>query len=445
MKHSFRLLLLSAACSAFTVRLVAAPATPDVLREKYVAGLAVIADAQATASRTGHMLDLIESGADNQANRAAMMESRLLGTKHSAESFNRQLQSLDALTARLLEQKQRIETRFGTLDRALADNRALLGKSTEAVGALITSAEKSGSYVERTIAEEAGESLKEHARYLRDVADRLAQARQRIGLERTLFDGLQPRLAATANDLKALTGELGVTNEKVAKLQASLKDLQAALQRDRASLSKQHEAFGAVIEGFRVVQADVLRRWLLDGPPAGELPSLTIDDIVESGYADTGSFRASAPVGTFAADPNSDAQLLASRADMRPKGAAEADKNNQISAEFTQLHRRVRWLLAMLERLESFAEESLGEAEGWNRSANQWRSQLTNVNRSIADERGQLSSLQMEQDMVATTIKLIGQQASDTTGTVAAAVKNLGAQAQKLSEITADLKKLSGS
>jgi chromosome segregation ATPase len=443
MKPLPRLLCLSAACAAFALRLFSAPPAPDALRERYVAGLGVIADAQATVARTGRMLDLIESGADAQANRASLMESRLLNTRHQADSFDRQIQALAAQTTRLLEQKRRIETRFGTLDRTLGDDRALLAKSTEIAGALVASAEKSGSYVERTIAENVTGELKQHARQLRDLVDRLAQARQRLGLEWTLFDGLQPRLAASAADLKTLNAELAAASGKVEKLRASLNELRAALERDHAGLTKQHQAFGVSVEGFRLVQADVLRRWLLDGPPAGDLPPLSIDDIVESGLhdasedGDTGA-RYGASVASPAAVGDATTQM-----DPMSVSMQEAEQNNQISPEFTQLNRRARWLLAMLTRLEVFATLSLHEAEQWNHSASQWRSQLTNLNRSVADQRGQLSSLQMEQDMVATTIKLIGQQASDTTGTVAAAVKHLGTQAEKLAQLTAELKRLS--
>lgn len=443
MKLSIRLVCFSAALTAFSSPLVSAPAAPDALRERYVAGLAVIADAQATAARTGRMLDLIEDGADIQASRTAQMESRLLTARHQADSFDRQIQGLGAQTTRLLDQKQRIETRYGALERALGDDRTLLAKSTEAVSALATSAEKSGSYIERTIAENATNELKQHAIYLRDLVDRLAQSRQRISLERTLFEGLQPKVTAAATDLKALNMDITTTSDKVARLRTALGELRTILERDRASLSKQYQTFGVAIEGFRVTQADVIRRWLLDGPPAGELPSLSIDDIVESGLVGA-TFNGSSPVA-FAEDPNTtlSARDRATGQATSASLAEEGEKNNQISAEFTQLNRRVRWLLSMLGRLELFAEQSLQEAEAWSGQTSSWRSQLTNVNRNIADTRGQLTSLQMEQDMVTTTIKLIGQQASDTTGIVAAAVKNLGAQADKLSSLTAELKRLS--
>ncbi len=443
MKRFLRLLCLSAACSAFTLRLLSAPTTPDVLRESYVAGLGVIADTQATASRTDRLLDLISTGTAMQAQRTAAMESQLLSTRQQIDSLDRQIQSLGHQGAQLQEQRQQIETRFGALDHALADDRLLLAKSTEAVGALVASAEKSGSYVEQSMAAQTTAELKSHARALRDLADHIAQARQHISLERTLFEGLQPRLKSTTDDLKALATELATSTEKVGKVRAALGEVNGTLERDRATLSKQYQAFGVAVEGFRLVQADVLRRWLLDGPPSGDLPSLSIDDIVESGIRQTSY---GAPSGVFAADasvnPNS-VGLENRGVGGKASKEMEAEKSNQISAEFTQLNRRARWLLAMLDRLESFAEESLNEAEGWNGSAGAWRSQLTNINRDIADARGQLSSLQMEQDMVVTTVKLIGQQSSDTAGSVATAVKQIAAQAEKLSQLTAELKRLS--
>lgn len=442
MKPSLRSFCLAAACSAFALRLVSAPATPDVLRERYVAGLAVIADVQATTSRTGQMLDLIERGAETQAARVSTMEDRLLVTRQQADYFDRQIQSLGGQTTRLLEQKHRIDTRFSTLDRSLADDRTLLAKSTEAVGALVASAEKSGAYVERTIAEAATEELKHHARQLRDLVDRLAQARQRAGLERTLFEGLQPRLTAAANDLKGLNADLGDTNNNVVKLRDSLGILRGGLERDRASLAKQYQAFGLAVEGFRVTQADVLRRWLLSGPPAGDLPSLSIDDIVESGLVESGYGGKGGSAIDPVISPNAMAAHSPTQRESAP-GMADAEKGGQVSAEFTQLNRRVRWFLSMLERLEQFAEESLGEAEGWNMETSRWRVMLTNLNRSIADGRGQLTSLQMEQDMVATTIKLIGQQSSDTTESVANAAKHIAAQAAQLTSLTAELKRLS--
>jgi chromosome segregation ATPase len=435
-----------AATAAFAISLAAAPAAADKLHERYVTGLAIIADTQAATARMGRTLEVIENGADAQASRVTSMESRLFSVKQSTERLERESESLGATTKNLLDQKIRIEARFTSLERALNDDRTLLTKSTEIISALLASAEKSGSNIERTIAEQTTAELKQHAGVLRAIADQLAQTRQRIGLERTLFEGLQPRLGTTGADLKAVSGELAAAGDRIATQRTALTTLRSALDRDRANLAGPYVAFGIAIEGYRVVQVDVLRRWLLDGPPAVEIPALSINDIIESSLPSAGKGRYAAHVESpnavaFAEDPNT--QLSSRSASASIAEPSDAGANNQISVEFTQLNRRARWSLAMLQRLEAFAGESLMEAENWTEAATNWRSELTNMNRAIADLRGTLASLQLEQDMIAATIKLITKQTDDTSGSVAETAKRIASQTTQLTSLTAELKRLS--
>jgi chromosome segregation ATPase len=436
--------VLFAASAALVLTLSAAPASPDKLHESYVAGLTIIANTRAATTRMEHTLDLIDQGADAQTARVATMESRLFGVNQSIKQLEQRAQSLGPLTKDLLGRKSRIEARFAPLEHALKDDRTLLTKSIEAVAAVTASAEKSGSPIERSLAEEMTAEIKQHAASLRDVADQLAQSRQRISLESTLFEGLQPHLATAMTDLTNVTTDSTSASDRVAKQRANLKDLRDNLNRDRSSLAGPFAVFGTAVEDFRVVQIDVLRRWLLDGPPAGEIPALTIDEVVESGLPAPGrAYAATASDPNFMATGDSATSLSPFQINKKGGKTDENSAGNQISAEFTQLSRRARWCLAMLDRLESFADESLGEAEGWTSAAANWRTELTNINHAIADLRGTLASLQMEQDIVASTIKLIAKQAADTTGKVAATGRQIADQTTQLKNLTAELKRLS--
>ncbi|MDR2675350.1 MAG: hypothetical protein LBC18_10950 [Opitutaceae bacterium] len=424
------------------------------LRERYVSGLALINETQAATTRTGATLNLIEDGANAQSARVASMETRLLNARQTINSLGQLVENLSTTTARLLDEKARVEKRFTTLERALADDRAILGKSTAAINALVGSAEKSGSSVERAIAGQATATLQQHAARLRRSAGQLEQTRQRIGLERTLFEGLQPRITATGDDLKTVSTELEAASARVTKQRDSITELHAALERDRTGLAKRYDAFGLAVESFRVTQIDMLRRWLLDGPPDGELPSLGIDDVIESGLMSSspGPVQTDQTVNTALSTGDSfiggvSGGSFAGKGKQQlpyePAPNAEAEHGSHISAEFTQFNRRVRWCLGMLQRLQTFSDESLSEAAGWIDSAANWRAQLTNATRSIADQRGALAAVQMEQDMIASTIALIKKQADDTNAAVANTSNYIASQTAKLASITADLKRLS--
>jgi chromosome segregation ATPase len=373
------------------------------------------------------------------------METRLLNARQTINNLGQLVENLSTTTARLLDEKARVEKRFTTLERALADDRAILGKSTDAINALVGSAEKSGSFVERTIAEQATTTLRQHAARLRHSADQLAQTRQRIGLERTLFEGLQPRVTTAGDDIKTVSSELEAASVHVIKQRDSITELHTALERDRIGLAKRYDAFGLAVESFRVTQIDMLRRWLLDGPPDGELPSLSIYDVIESGIGTPLPVRSdtSNTMGGDSFGGEGGGYASASQPAYAPMAHAESNPGNQISAEFTQLNRRVRWCLGMLQRLQTFSDESLSEATAWIDSAARWRVQLTNATRSIADQRGALAAVQMEQDMIASTIALIKKQADDTNAAVADTSNYIASQTAKLASITADLKRLS--
>ena len=118
----------------------------------------------------------------------------------------------------------------------------------------------------------------------------------RVKLEFTLLQGLQARASSDAADIKAVNAEQAKLTMQVATQRAAVDKLIAALVGSRSSLADRGNEFSHAVERFRVVQVGVLRRWLIDGPPAGEAPSLTIMDVQEAGYG--GKFKRPEPSST---------------------------------------------------------------------------------------------------------------------------------------------------
>src|SRR4051812_32533928 len=63
---------------------------PERLRERYVEGVRLIAEARDTINRTSQVLLLVESGADEQANRILQMESHLTHVDHVVTSLKKE-------------------------------------------------------------------------------------------------------------------------------------------------------------------------------------------------------------------------------------------------------------------------------------------------------------------------------------------------------------------
>jgi len=427
------------------------------LRETYVNGLKNISDTKAAYTRTGNLLNIVENGASQQSQSIAGMESRLLQVRQTLTNLQNNTQNLTATGASLLAQRDRIQDRFATLQTALADTRALLAGATKAVDALVASADKSGVVIERQLASQTVADLQQLAAQLQGYAAGVEQTRRQIDLEYTLFKGLQDRPASVSADITTALDELKTTTGQIAKQRASVDALLARLAKDRASLSDKYNAFGQTVEKFRVVQISVLRRWLFDGPPAGELPSLTIDDVLEtvfapppptvivadntivsgngayaggnSGYI-TGSLGAAGEGG----------RSFAFESPAPTTGARPNIDMNQISPETIQNHKRAQWYLTMLRRLVSFANESQGEASGWLAATNNWRSQLGSITSTLAVQRGTLSTLQLEQDTISTTVTLIGRQADTTSAEITTAAAYIATQTATLQSIIDALK-----
>jgi hypothetical protein len=132
---------------------------------------------------------------------------------------------------------------------------------------------------------------------------------------------------------------------------------------------------------------------------------------------------------------------MAAREQMSPGDRMSAEELNQAGADVIALYRKARWYLAMLERLNVFAEESLETVYGWTGDAESWRSQFMRSGRTLADQRGVLSSLEMEQAVVTTTVGLMTKQAKTAEAQVDVVVELLEKQTKRLAAVTVELKR----
>jgi chromosome segregation ATPase len=381
------------------------------------------------------------------------MESRLLQVRQTLTNLKNNTQNLTATGSSLLAQRDRIQDRFATLQTALADTRTLLAGATQAVDALVASADKSGQVIERQLASQTVADLQQLAAQLQRYSGNIEQTRRQIDLEHTLFKGLQTRPATIAADITAAQAELKTTTTQIAGQRASIDALLARLTKDRATLSTNYNTFGQTVENFRVAQVSVLRRWLLDGPPAGDLPSLTVDDVLENVFAppsEISSWSVDAANGSqlytlnpsVAGGMSKTGSVYAAPASAALGGKLAIDMN-QITPETIRNHNRAKWYLTMLNRLVSFAAESQNEATTWLGATNHWRAQLTDITTTLAQQRGALATLQLEQDTIAATVTLIGSQADTTGAEIATTAATIAAQTTTLQSIIADLKKRS--
>jgi len=402
----------------------------------------LIAEFRTAEHRATEVLALVDAGASDQVHRIRDMERRLSDIKFENSQLDRDTQHSIQDGKALIESKARLQERFDFLDRVLGDQRGLLKGATSTVSALLEAADKSGRLQERRLAEQSAEELKSAARALNESADKLGRMRLHVELESTLINGLQPQAKVLSEDVAGIAAKQEDMAAQVAKQRLAAEQLTKVLDGNRSRLQVRREAFEREIEAFRLVQVEVLRRWLMDGPPAGDMPALSIDDVLEAGgYAPKPKRPdpSATVLGTdgFAAPGSS----LAAKGDESNASVVSSEELNQSSADVIALYRKARWYLAMLERLNAFAEESLVGVYNWTDDAESWRSQFTRSGRTLADERGVLSSLEMEQTVVTTTVGLITKQAKTAEAQVDVVVELLEKQTKRLAAVTADLKR----
>ena len=391
------------------------------------------------------MLSIVESGSDAQAVRIADMELRLQGVQRATGYLDTESARRVAAGQKLLREKARLEERFAVLEPALADDKALLAGATKTVDELLTAADRSGKLSERRVADITADELKIAAEQVHMAADRLAQMQLRVKLEFTLLQGLQARASGDAADIKAVNAEQVKIAVLVSAQRTAVDKLAAALVETRHQLSDCGNEFSRAVEQFRVVQVGVLRRWLVDGPPAGEAPSLTIMDVQEAGFLPRlrRPDPASTVLGSMGEGIDANAAPMESRSMSKFHDDGEVD-STQSSPDVIQLSKRAKWYLAMLSRLTSFVGESMDEAFAWSSEAEAWRNGLSSAGRVLAEQRGVLATLQMEQEIVTTTVALIANQEGTAGEQVRSVSADVDRQTKRLETISAELKKQSG-
>lgn len=439
MKTPFLILTLSA-----SMIFAADTAKPDLnLNEQYVKGLKLISETQSTLSNADDILTLVEASADAQTDRIAQMEGTLQSIANAAESLDGQSQRRTVTTMDLSLEKDRLQARFSTLKMALADDRSLLAGATKTVQALISVADKSGKVAERRLADQATTSLKEAAEQLQLAQNRLTQMQLRVEMETTLLQGLQPNLARTAAEVGVLKSEHEKAQRQVKAQRAAIDRLNALLKEGRTLLTERRDNFGKAIETFRLAQVRVLRHWLIDGPPVGEMPSLTIDDVILAGMG-SDKMMMQPELNTTVMDPNSGGfSSNASRAVGNPGATDPSDvtepESAQVSDEAIRLNKQAQWYLTMLRRLTSFAAQSNYEAKSWTYKMEYWRNEFSSASRTQGEQLGSLTSLQVEQGMLASTIELITKQAMTARAQVETAAAQVNEKITRLNEISATL------
>lgn len=423
---------------------VAAASASDALRERYVEGLTLIAEFKAAQARAEEVLALVDEGALEQVQRIREMESRLSAIKYENTQLDRDAKRAVQSGRLLIDSKDRLKERFDFLDRVLGDQRTLLKGATSTVSALLEAADKSGRLVERRLAEQSAEELKSAVGLLNQSADRLGRMRLHVDLESTLINGLQPQAKALSEGVAGVASKQEEVAAQVTKQRIAAEQLTQLLDGNRARLNDRSEVFEREIEAFRLVQVEVLHRWLLDGPPAGDMPALSIDDVIEAGGYNKKPKRPDPSSTVLGADGMSgemSAGLAAREGKSFNADRVSAEELNQAGADVIALYRKARWYLAMLERLNVFASESLETVLDWTGDAESWRSQFTRSGRTLADQRGVLSSLEMEQAVVTTTVGLITTQAKTAEAQVNVVVELLEKQTKRLAAVTAELKR----
>ena len=442
---NFGLVVLSGLFSIVGLAAENAPVTTG-LRESYIEGLKLIAEARTSIERASEVLTMVETGADAQARRIAEMEGKLTGIKSTNSMLETQGARGVEQCKKLLLDKAQVDERFAALTLALDNSETLLKGATQTVSDLLTAADKSGRLAERRLAEESAEMLKSEAEKLHYASIRLGQMQLRVKLEATLLLGLQQKATADSNEINSVNAEQAKMATQVAAQRQAVDKLSTGLLKSRGELDRQNVQLSQRVEKFRIVQVALLRRWLLDGPPAGELPALSVTDIIERSYAP--KIKRPTPDSTILGPQSFAMNTLADSASaITSRGGASGGKVSidptEASQTVIQLHKRTEWYLAMLSRLSSFSEESLAEASNWSSEAEDWRNQLSVFGKVLADQRGTLASMQMEQDIVTTMITLISAQASTAQEQVTLICSEVERQTTKLKELSQSLEKKS--
>lgn len=411
------------------------------LESNYGQALRLIAKTQSAMENGRNVLRMVEDGADMQAARIAEMEAKLQAVKVVADELGTESGRRVTAGVELLQERDRLQSRFTALEGALKDERALLAGATKTVQALLDATDKSGRIAERRLAESDASSLKSVAEQIRLAQDRLVQTQLRVQFETALLQGFQPRVAAEEADIKKLRDEQQELVRQVATQRANIDQLTDSLTAGRQRMAERRNAFGQSVEAFRLVQVAVLRRWLTDGPPVGDIPSLTIDDVLTAGIEIRYPKRPD-PSSTILGPANEGLMSRGASGGMAPQDVSDLNQGldtAQISDGVIQLHKQAQWYLAMLWRLTTFTQQSLNEANSWVDQAAVWRNEASWAGRTLADQRGTLTALGLDQGMVATTVTLIETQAKMAREQVDKIVVQIDEQIAQLNAITADL------
>jgi chromosome segregation ATPase len=412
-----------------------------------VEGLQVVAEVRAMLERTQNLLGLQETATEAHVARITGVEWRIKAAKDQLEALAKNVAGSSADRERMLAEYARILERFAVLDRALVDRPALLAGATEAVSKLMELAEQSGRLNERQLAEQMVEEMKRVARNFQDVSDRMDDAKLRIGLEHTLVQGMGTRLPNLSKEVERLLQEQAGLAAQVTGFRTAVGKLEQGVRGDRSLLDGKRAEFGRVVENYRVVQVDVLRRWLLSGPPEGDWPALSALDMMEAG-ARSAAIDANAP-GAFAggAAPSANSVMAEphgmSLRGGRAGGIANLDDDMQRSnPELVKQYKRVRWYLTMIGRLMELTNESVINSELWIQQSREWNSQHMAHNRELAQLLGNLAGLAAELKTTGMTIDLTAKQAATVSAKVAEAAGQLDKQNLNLTKLTTQLREL---
>lgn len=416
------------------------------LRDTYVAGVRLISETRNSVENASSLLTLVENGADQQAIKVSQMERGAANLKSMNASLAARVAVSCQLGKKLKAEKSRLDARFAVLADALDNDAALLEPARKALDELTATADRSGSLAVRRLADRDLALMTAEAARLHRAPAILEQTRMTTNLEYTLLEGLQQSAQASSEDLKKVAAELTGLEPAIAAQRASIDKVRAALLQSRSELDARTTDFNGNIERFRVVQVAALRRWLTDGMPQGDIPSLAGMNLSEAGFSEDRMVTKMGP-------ENSEVRPSPDETHLRPSVAyggaggrglnAEAEENEGAGAEALKLHNRVVWHLSMLGRLNDFLDESIAEAGNWRGKSERWRSELASYSSELSEERSWLTGLRVSQDMLTTTISLLGKQADAAGERVRAVNADIAARQTRLAELTSSIEKLS--
>lgn len=412
------------------------------LRDTYVAGVRLISETRNSVENASSLLTLVENGADQQAFKVSQMEWSADELKSMNTSLIARVTASCQQGKTLVGEKARLDARFAVLAEALVDDAALLDPARKALDELTAAADRTGNLAARRLADRDLALLTAEAARLHKAPSLLEQTRMTTNLEYTLLEGLQQSAQATADDLKKVASELSSLEPAIAAQRASIDKVRAALLKSRGDLDARTLDFSGTVERFRVVQVAALRRWLTDGVPQGDIPSLAWMNLAEAGFSENRSADRMARESKEVR-PSPDQTLMGPGSGYMAGRAGEGDETEGAGAEVIKLHNRVLWHLSMLGRLNDFLDESLRETASWRGKSERWRLGLASYASDLAEERAGLTSMRVSQEMLATTISLLGKQADAAGERVRAVTADIAARQARLADIAASLEKLS--